>query len=523
VSAAQSGEDAAGRGTSVARSSEDASGRSANAAWWAVRSAWRRVRPTTLRSRIAAAAAAAIVVAVVVLGVAVVARLDDQLQGSLDRTLKQRAVEVARLSASTPALLTQPGALEGRLGGSALFVEVVDRRGRIVARSGGLGSRVLPEDAAARSALRDRRAAYGDDSLGTEPIRVYAAPLGQLGQGAAAGGAVIVAGTTAESRDTLSTTRGFVLLVAVAAAILAALLATLLARRALRPLARLSSGARAIERTGDASQRLSAPSDRDEVGALAETLNAMLASLERAREAERRFVGDASHELRTPLTALRGNVAYVTRHGADDAVLADIEADVARLNGLLDDLLALAREDAAAPARGEPVDLVEVAREVASSDSGGVTVVVEGTAVSDPTAVATDAGAPRPAPHPTRAVLVAGERPALARAVGNLVANARKHGPPGGRVTVTVAADHGRASVTVADEGTGLVGDEAAHAFERFWRGPRAGGDGSGLGLAIVRAIAERHGGGVAVDGARFTIDLPRLTDLSRTARRTPP
>jgi signal transduction histidine kinase len=463
--------------------------------------AWRRLRPKTLRIRIAGAAAAAIVVAVVVLGVAVVARLDDQLQGSLDRTLKERAVEVARLSASTPALLTQPGALEGRLGGSALFVQVVDRRGRIVARSGGLGSRVLPQDAAARSALRDRRAAYGDDSLGTEPIRVYAAPLGELGQGAAAGGAVIVAGTTADSRETLDTTRGFVLLVAVAAAILAALLAALLARRALRPLARLSAGARAIERTGDASQRLSAPSDRDEVGALAETLNAMLASLERAREAERRFVGDASHELRTPLTALRGNVAYVTRHGADDAVLADIEADVARLNGLLDDLLALAREDAAAPARGEPVDLVDVALEAAESDPGDNAIVQGGRG----------------------SAVVEGERPALARAIGNLVLNARKHGPPDGRITITVRANGKRAAVTVSDEGTGLDGDEAAHAFERFWRGPRAGGEGSGLGLPIVRAIAERHGGCVAVDGARFTIDLPRLTDLSRTARKTAP
>jgi signal transduction histidine kinase len=465
-----------------------------------VRAAWAR-RPQTLRLRVAAAAAAAIVVAVVVLGVAVVARLDDQLEGSLDRTLKERAVEVARLSASTPALLTQPGALEGRLGGSALFVQVVDRRGRIVARSGGLGSRVLPQDAPARSALRDRRAAYGDDSLGTEPIRVYAAPLGELGQGTAAGGAVIVAGTTAESRDTLDTTRGFVVIVAIAASILAALLATLLARRALRPLARLSAGARAIERTGDASQRLSPPSHRDEVGALAETLNAMLASLERAREAERRFVGDASHELRTPLTALRGNVAYVTRHGADDAVLADIEADVARLNGLLDDLLALAREDAAAPARGEPVDLVDVALEAAEADPGD-DAIVQGRRGS---------------------AVVEGERPALARAIGNLVLNARKHGPPEGRITIIVDASHQRASVTVADEGTGLDGDQAAHAFERFWRGPRAGGEGSGLGLAIVRAIAERHGGSVSVDGARFTIDLPRLTDLSRTTRRTAP
>src|SRR5919108_3942328 len=142
----------------------------------------------------------------------------------------------------------------------------------------------------------------------------------------------------------------------------AAALATILARRALGPLRRLSSGARAIERSGDASERLPDPGMRDEVGELADTLNAMLASLQRAREAEQRFVGDASHELRTPLTALRGNAAYVARHGADPAVLKDIEAGAERLSELLDDLLALAREDAAAPAQGEPVRLSELAQ-----------------------------------------------------------------------------------------------------------------------------------------------------------------
>ena len=63
----------------------------------------------------------------------------------------------------------------------------------------------------------------------------------------------------------------------------------------------------------------------------------------------------------------------------------------------------------------------------------------------------------------------------------------------------------------MADEGPGLAPEEAAHAFERFWRGPGAAGEGSGLGLAIVRAIAERHGGGVTVEGSRFTLDLPAL------------
>ena len=437
-----------------------------------------------LSARVAAAAAAAIVLAVVLLGAAVLTRLDDQLNGSLDEALRQRAVDVARLAASTPALLDTPGALEGRLGGSSLLVQVIDRRGRLVARSSGLGARLLPEGPAVRSALQNRRSEYADATLGADPIRLYAAPLGELGHGPAAGGAVIVAGTTADIEDTLDTTRRFVVLSAVAATLLAAALATILARRALGPLRRLSSGARAIERSGDASERLPDPGMRDEVGELADTLNAMLASLQRAREAEQRFVGDASHELRTPLTALRGNAAYVARHGADPDALADIEADAARLSGLLDDLLALAREDAAAPVRGAPVDLVALARDAAAADP-------DAEVVTDSEAV------------------VRGERPALERAVGNLVRNARKHGPPGGRITITVARAGDRARLTVADEGPGLTPAEAARAFERFWRGPQASGEGSGLGLAIVRSTAERHGGRVEVAGSRFTIDLP--------------
>ena len=454
------------------------------------------MRRLGLRARVAVAAAAAIVLAVVLLGVAVLAVLRHELYGSLDSALRDRAVEVARLSASAPRQLLVPGALEGRLGGSSLLVQVVDRRGRIVVRSAGLGGRLLPEDSAARSALKNRRPAYADDLLGSDPIRVYAAPLGALGHGPAAGGAVILAGTTHDIEDVLDTTRGLVVVFALAAAALAAVLAVLLGARALRPLRRLASGARAIERSGDASERLPIPTARDDVGELAATLNAMLASLERAREAERRFVGDASHELRTPLTALRGNAAYVARHGADAAALADIEADAARLSSLLDDLLALAREDAAAPARRDIVDLAEVAREAASADPGA------------------EVEAPGEA-------LVRGERPALERAVGNLVGNARKHGPAGGRIAIEVARDGDRARLTISDEGPGLTPDEAERAFERFWRGPRAGGEGSGLGLAIVRAIAERHGGTARADGARFTIELPAVKDLSSSPRTT--
>jgi signal transduction histidine kinase len=403
------------------------------------------------------------------------ALLSRQLEGSLDDSLRARAVDVARLAASSPDLLTEPGSLEG----GGLLVQVVDRRGRIVARSGTLGVRVVPLSGPGRGALAARRAGFGDAKLGTEPIRLYAAPLGELGSSQAAGGAVLVGDTTTAIEDTLADTRRLVLLVAVIAAALGAALAAVLTRRALLPLTRLSSGARDIAATGDAARRLPAPEAADEVAELAGTLNAMLDSLERAREAERRFVGDASHELRTPLTALRGNIDYLARHGPDESVLADLEGDAARLSELLDDLLALAREDAASPALGEPVDLAEVAR--AAAEPG----------------MRVDAAS----------VTVLGERPALERAAGNLVRNARRHGR--GTVTVTVRREGDRALLAVADEGPGLSPEEAAHAFERFWRGSGARAEGSGLGLAIVRSIAERHGGRVSADGAAFTIDLP--------------
>jgi signal transduction histidine kinase len=458
------------------------------------------VRTISLRARVVAAAAVAILVAVGLLAVAVPALLERQLSAELDRSLRGRAVEVARLASATPALLTEAGALEGRLTGGALFVQVVDRSGRIVARSSALGGRLLPAGAPLQAALQARRTAYGDERLGPDPIRVYAAPLGELGGGSAAGGAVVVAGTTSDIQETIGRARRLVLLCALAAAALAALTATLLTRRALRPLRRLSSGARTIERTGDPAARLPVPATQDEVGELAGTLNAMLASLERARQSEQRFVADASHELRTPLTALRGNAAYVARHGAEPGVLADIEADAARLASLLDDLLALAREDAAAPAGGEAVGLAELAHDVAARDANAAVVVEPG---------AEDA-------------TVRGEPVALERAVANLVRNARTHGPDGGQITVTVQCSGDRARVVVADEGTGMTPDEAAHAFERFWRGSGARGGGSGLGLAIVRAIAERHGGSISADGPRFMLELPAIRELSNSRRRTP-
>jgi signal transduction histidine kinase len=428
----------------------------------------------TTRARAVLAAALSTLLAVIVLGSAVNFLVSRHLRTALDRTLHTRAAEVAQLAASAPKLLTSQGALDTPIGATQALVEVVDSRGRIVARSASLGRRVLPQQLATRAIAG--HSSYHEAILGSTRLRVYSAPLADLAR-SGGGGAVIVAASTDDERDTMREVRTLTVFGGLAAALAGAAAVWLLMGRALRPLARLDRGAADIGRTGDASGRLPVPRRDDEVGRLATTLNRMLDTLERTRENERRFVADASHELRTPLTALRGNVDHLARHGPTPELVADLKDDAERLARLADDLLLLSRLDAAAaPANGE-VRLDELARN-AGADGW----------VGDP-------------------VSVNGDRDALARAVGNLVENARRHGS--GRVTVTTLDVHGLALLEVEDEGAGVADDERERVFERFH------GRGSGLGLAIVRATAERHGGTAYAHGARFTLELPAVRKAS--------
>ena len=439
--------------------------------------------PRSLTWRSTLAALVSVLVALVIVSVGVDVLVGRYLHGSLDRSLRQRAVAVAQLSATAPALLVSAGALDAPAGGTQVLTQVLDRRGRIVARSLALGGRILPVKVSARSVITSGHGRDLDADLGSEQLRVYVAPLAEAG-GAASGGAVAVAAPTHDLEETLGRVHLVVLLGALAAAAGATVTLALLMRGALAPLRRLTRAAAEIEHTGDARRRLPQPESADEVGRLAATLNEMLAALERAREAERRFLADASHELRTPLTALAGNIDYLARHGANDELIAELQQDTLRLAGLADDLLALSREEAAT-APDTIVGLDELAR---AEEEAGVDVVA--------------------APAQVR-----GDRDALERALSNLLENARRHGR--GRITIETRTKDGLALITVSDEGPGLRVEEAKLAFGRFWRGHH--GVGSGLGLAIVRATAERHGGRAYAEGARFTLELPAVRELSES------
>jgi two-component system OmpR family sensor kinase len=262
---------------------------------------------------------------------------------------------------------------------------------------------------------------------------------------------------------------------------------------------------------GDLTARVDELPHRGPGRRLGIALNEMLRRLEAAfsaREASeerlRRFAADASHELRTPLTHIRG-YSELLRSGASsepadrDRAVARIEAEAERMTGLVEDLLLLARLDQQQAPRSDEVDLSALVTE----------------AVADARAVE-----PRRPLHsrvPDRPVLVVGDESRLRQALGNLLANVRTHTPPEAPAAVSLSADDGRATVTVADHGPGFSPDAAARAFDRFYRSEdsrsRASG-GSGLGLAITHAIVRAHDGTISLrssqgEGATFTIELP--------------
>jgi two-component system OmpR family sensor kinase len=453
------------------------------------------VRRWKLRTQIAVAAAVSILLGVVVLGVALQLLLARDLRSQLDRTLRQRAADVATLSATTPALLTAPGALDSSATSGAILIQVYDGHDRVYASSQSLGAGQLPAAALVRQVIRDGQPRYGDAEFGGETVRLYVAPLPSIGGGTASGGAVVVASSKQLVDHTLDQLRRLTLLAGIVAALVAAAAGLLMTARALRPLERLSADAAVIQGTADPSRRVSHPAGPDEIAQLAVALNGMLEALQRSRDAERRFLADASHELRTPLTALRGNAAYLARHSPQAEAFADLEADIARLGRLVDSLLAVAREDAAVAPAGT-VSLAAVVGEFSADAQLQVT-------LDEP-------------------LQVRGDGAAIARAIANLVANAKLYGPAGQPVAVRLARRGDRAVISVCDQGQGIAPELAAQASTRFWRGPNStGSEGSGLGLALVAATAQRHGGTLEIDGACVAIVLPLLRDSSETSAYT--
>jgi heavy metal sensor kinase len=285
--------------------------------------------------------------------------------------------------------------------------------------------------------------------------------------------------------------------------VLAAAGGWVLARRALRPVDRMSQSALRIS-AEDLSRRLERRGTGDEIDRLADTLNAMLTRLQAAFGEMQRFAADAAHELRTPLTALKGGIEVALRaeRPAEEyrrALSSSIE-EVDQLIRLAEDLLLLSRSTAGLTAVRRPVDLEPLCLEALE---GGVR-LAKGKGVT------VRMGSMTPA-------VAQGDGAALRRALLNLVDNAVKYTPAGGSVVISLNRPPEGATLVVEDTGIGIDAADAQRVFEPFVRldaGRSRDTGGSGLGLAIARSIILAHGGTLDVEsrpgaGSRFTIRLP--------------
>jgi two-component system, OmpR family, sensor kinase len=279
---------------------------------------------------------------------------------------------------------------------------------------------------------------------------------------------------------------------------------------ALEPVERLINDVEAITDGRSLHRRLAANLGSDELSRLGNTLNAMIARLETSFGALRRFTADASHELKTPLTVLRADVERAMHPGAQgsEAMQALEEAlqETARMSDLVDSLLTLARADEGRfDLHREPVDLGALVRDVFE------TAVILGEDCGLKVSMSVLEGG-----------MVDGEARRLRQLFLNLITNAIKYTPRGGRVELSLSHRlSNEIAFTVRDSGIGMSAADLSHVFERFWRADRARSrtserGGFGLGLAISQWIAQAHGGRITVQsrlgrGSVFTVTLPLL------------
>ncbi|KJE25148.1 signal transduction histidine kinase [Frankia torreyi] len=447
------------------------------------------------------------------------------LRDAVDTDLRTRAdVLTARLADRIAAGEPVPGRGDpaALLTGAGSIAQVLTPEGRPLASSADAGTAPLlavDERARARSHPVWIASDADDRALPAGQARLYAVPVR-----AAAGGSPLVAvvGTPTHLTDRAEDRVRNVMVTATAPLIaLSGLAAWLLSGAALRPVDRMrrqaaEMAASDLGTAGDGFQ-LAVPATRDEIAALARTMNDLLARLHAARARDRAFVADAGHELRTPLTVLRAELELADRPGRSAEQLREAIHTAAeetdRLIRLAESLLTLARMDGGHVRRG-PLALDELLDRAARAAAGYA--ASRGLRL-DVTVPAGD-----------RPLTVFGDPDLLRQAVDNLLANGVRHAPPGSAVELRGHRAPGRADgvpgvvvVQVRDHGAGFPAAFLPHAFERFRRADAARGrddGGAGLGLSIVAAIAAAHGGTVEAandpgGGALVTITLPPVPD----------
>ena len=425
----------------------------------------------SIRLRVALVFTLALAVAFALLSWLLVGRLAAQQLSSLDGQL---GIELGQAGRYIPVAGHRAAAPSS----GEYMIQVIDASGRVRGASPDTGLRPLLSPAEVRQA-RHGQIALTSQQEG-ESDRLLAAPLpGHRGW-------VAVAGVSLESADSTVSNLSAGLLTGGAAFVAAAGFgAYWLARAALSPVERLRREVAALSER-DTGSGVAVPRTRDEVAALARTMNDLLTRLHRALARQRAFVADASHELRTPFAVLRGELELAGRPGRSTreltAAVATAAEEAARLTRITDDLLLLASSDEERLAVDpEPVDvqaLLGRAAELAGTRAAAAGVTCRADA------------------QPALQARVDPGR--IRQAVDNLIDNALRFAPVGSEITLSARVAGPDLVIEVRDAGPGFPPDFLPHAFERFGRpdsGRARDAGGAGLGLAIVQAIALAHGG----------------------------
>jgi signal transduction histidine kinase len=436
-----------------------------------------RFERISLRGRLMAIGVLGVAGALVVGGVILYA----VLASSLTRTVQSEALASAR----EIALLVNSGQTPDPVPISgAQVVQVLSADNRVVTASltaDRLTPLVTPEERD-RALAGDVVVVAGNRSGMSGGLQVSAVEAGPANNRVV----IVAALPTADLESATTTLRNLLLVVFPLLLVVCAVIAWRVIGAALRPVEELRSGASRIDGSST-EERLPVPPTRDEIAALATTLNEMLDRVASARRTQRAFVADAAHELRSPLATMRTQLEVAARLENGDGLPAELIPEVRRLSSLVEDLLLLARSDDGQPARAdsrsETVDLGALAQDVASRCAS--------------------ARVPVRVLDPDEQSHVAGSYDELYRALANLVDNAVRHAAS--RVDVAVEVTEYVARLTVTDDGTGIPEADRERVFDRFTRLDDArdrDSGGTGLGLAIARELLRRNGARVSLEDA---------------------
>jgi signal transduction histidine kinase len=423
--------------------------------------------------------------------------LQARLLDMVDTRLQMHAVHLARMLAGQPAAPTAFDEVE-------YYAALVGPDGALRARSASLPAEGLGIDPALLAAARagQTTTATMTSSDGT-PLRLLISPVGDTSPGSV----LLVAEPLAPQQHMLAQARWLLLMCGALVIVLALGAAALLTGHMLAPLTRLMRETIAVATTGRYEQRVAALPRHDEIGQFAETINTLIATVERTLRQQREFLADTSHELRSPLTVVLANLNLLRRDldpRERELSVHEAATEAQRMRRLINELLLLAQADAAQVIAQAPVRLDWLVEEVVAAFRRQEPDLIYQVQIAEP-------------------LVVIGDEERLTQLLRNLLENAAKYTPPGTTVDVRLCTSGHAVQLVVADAGPGIAAEHLPHLWDRYYRVDKVRSresGGTGLGLPIVKYIAEAHGGRVDVAseagaGTTFTIELPLAPEIA--------